>query len=137
MTPRRLMIRTVLKLRSRRCRFKHRSRRYPAYPKRPSESSARVRLCLTFGFQLELRLPGVVRHPVDDLARLVLGELDALGLSGLLVPVREAVPAEAGKLHEVDILHVAPLAKMGEEPPEGRGLELVACLFIHDETSLA
>src|SRR5579885_2183465 len=102
--------------------------------KAPPRRSARVRLHLALGFLLILRLPGGVRHAVDDLARLLLGELDPFGLGGLLVPVREAVPAEAGKLHEVDVLHVAPLAEMRNEPPEGFGLELCACLFVHGRT---
>src|SRR6185437_15798796 len=43
---------------------------------------------------------------------------------GLLVPVREAVAAEAGKVHEVDVLHVGAVAEVLHQPPESRGFEL-------------
>src|ERR1043165_602593 len=58
------------------------------------------------GFLLVLRLPFVVRHAVHALAALVLAQRHALGVGRILHPVRQAVAAEAGEIHQVDVLHV-------------------------------
>ena len=39
-----------------------------------------------------------------------------------MIPVRQAVAAEAGKLHQLDVLHVIALAQMFDESAKGRGL---------------
>src|SRR5262245_29454017 len=70
------------------------------------------------------RLPFLVGHAVDDLARGVLRELHASLGGRLLVPIGEAVAAEAGEVHEVDVLHIGALAEVLDEPPEGGGFEL-------------
>ncbi len=44
---------------------------------------------------------------------------------GLVEPVREAVPAKAGKAHEVDVLHILAQAQVVEQPPEGGRLDPV------------
>src|SRR3990170_22810 len=46
--------------------------------------------------RLVFRLPRVVRHAIDDLARLRLGEREAALLGRRPVPFRQAVAAEAG-----------------------------------------
>src|SRR6185369_10263718 len=91
-----------------------------------------VGLLLVAGsFLLVLRLPLVVRHAVDDLARLRIGHLEAL-LAGLLaVPARQAVAAESGEIHQVDVLHVRALLQVRNQAAEGRGLQFGAGLVIH------
>src|SRR5262249_15317700 len=55
----------------------------------------------------------------------------AVSRSSLLIPVREAVPAEASKLHEIDILDVIALAQMFNQSTKGCGLQLGAHPFFH------
>jgi len=71
---------------------------------------------------LELCLPSLIGHAVDDLSRLFFIERQALSGGSLLVPVREAVTAESGKLHQVNILHVTALAQMFNESTKRRRL---------------
>src|SRR5580704_220697 len=80
---------------------------------------------------LVLLAPLVVGHAVDDLARLRVAELDALFLGRRAVPFRQAVAAEPGQVHQVDILHVGTLAQMRDEGAEGRGFEFGAGLVVH------
>src|SRR4051812_9428318 len=61
-------------------------------------------LLVARGLVLVLGLPLVVRHAVDDLARLGIGDLDALLARLLAVPARQAIAAEAGQVHQVDVL---------------------------------
>src|SRR5581483_12521155 len=65
--------------------------------------------------------------------------LEALGLGGFLVPVAEAVAAEASKVHQVEVLHVGALAQMLDQPAEGGGFELGTGTVIHglDPQSIA
>src|SRR6185369_4202878 len=58
------------------------------------------------GPALVFRFPGLVGHAVDGLPALVLAQGDALGVGGVLEPVGQAVAAEAGQIHQVDILDV-------------------------------
>src|SRR5262245_41825618 len=57
-------------------------------------------------------LPVLEGHAVDHLAGPLLAELEATGAGRLLVPVGEAVAAEAGQVHQVDGLHVAARARV-------------------------
>src|SRR5689334_21773777 len=68
---------------------------------------------------LVLGLPFVVRHAVDDLTRLGIWDLDALLARLLAVPARQAVAAEAGQIHQVDVLYVGALLQMRDQPAEG------------------
>ena len=88
-------------------------------------------LLVARGFLLVLGLPLVVRHAVDDLARLGIGDLDALLARLLAVPARQAVAAEAGQIHQVDVLHVRALLQMRDQAAEGGGFELGAGLVVH------
>ena len=47
------------------------------------------------------------------------------------VPFRQAVAAEAGEVHQVDVLDVRPLAKMPDQPPERGRFKLGAGLVFH------
>src|SRR5262245_9636987 len=89
-------------------------------------------LLLARRFLLVLGLPFVVRHAVDDLARLGIGYLDAPRARLLAVPARQAVAAETGQIHQVDILHVGALLQMLDQPAKGGGFEFGAGLVVHD-----
>src|SRR4051794_27553085 len=82
------------------------------------------------GLLLVARLPLVVGHAVDQLAGLGVRQLDAARLRRLAVPAAEAVPAEAGEVHQVDVLDLGPLAQVLDQRAEGRGLELGAGLLV-------
>src|SRR3954471_5173815 len=69
-------------------------------------------------------LPGLIGHAVDSFAALVLAHRHALGVGRFLEPVRQAVAAEAGEVHQLDILHVSPRAKVLDQAAEHRGLQL-------------
>src|ERR1700719_475046 len=103
-------------------------------PRRP-ECGALIRARFTLVF----RLPLVVRHAVDELPALVLGHGNALGVGRLLHPVREAVAAEAGKVHQVDVLHLGTRSQMLDEAPEYGGFEVGArrIVGLHDQVLLA
>src|SRR4029453_2273500 len=88
-------------------------------------------LLLAARFLLVLRLPLLVRHAIDDLARLRVGERHALLLGGGAVPFRQAVAAEAGEIHQVDVLHVGAFAQVLDQAPERGGLQLGAGLVVH------
>src|SRR4051794_21077274 len=100
----------------------------------------RERVLLLAGrFALMLRFPFLVGHPVDALACFRPAQRDAAGLRLLLVPVRKTVAAETGEIHEIDVLDIASLAQMLEEPAERCGFELGLGLRIagHEEASLS
>ena len=82
-----------------------------------SSSSFSMRLGLVLG------LPFLVGHAVDDLPRFRLGHGEAARLRRLAIPVGEAVAAEAGEVHEVDVLHVAPRPEVLDQAAKGRRLE--------------
>ena len=84
------------------------------------------RLGLGLGGRLGLVAPApfVVGHAVDQLAGLVVGHRLAALLRGGAIPLGQAVPAEAGEVHQVDVLHVGALAQMRHQRPERGGLEL-------------
>src|SRR5216683_3290770 len=86
------------------------------------------RLLLGARLLLVLLAPFGVRHAVVDLARLRIAELDALLVGRGAVPFGQAVAAEAGEVHQVDILHVGALAQMRHQRAERRGFELGAGL---------
>src|ERR1700754_1199527 len=85
-------------------------------------------LLVARGFLLVLGLPVLVRHAVDDLAGLGIGDLDALLARFLAVPARQAVAAETGQVHQVDVLDIGALLEVRHQAPEGGGLEFGAGL---------
>src|SRR5262245_61395491 len=87
------------------------------------------------GRALVLRLPGLVGHAVDRLAALVLAERYPLRVSGVLEPIGEAIAAEAGEIHQIDVLDVGPRLQMLDQAPEGRRLELCSGFVVdcHDD----
>src|SRR5271166_1241856 len=70
------------------------------------------------------RLPGLVGHPIDAFAGLLLRDGEPALDGRLLIPIGEAIPAETRQIHQIDVLHPSVLAQMRNEPPEGRGLKL-------------
>src|ERR1044071_4700703 len=88
-------------------------------------------LLIARGFFLVLGLPLVVRHAVDDLARLGIGNLDALLARLLAIPARQAVAAEAGQIHQVDVLDVGALLQVRDQAAESGGFEFGAGLVVH------
>src|SRR5207249_8619023 len=74
--------------------------------------------------------PFVVGHAVDDLARLGVAERGALPLRRLAIPAREAIAAEPGEVHQIDVLHVRALAQMCDERAECPGFEFGAGLVV-------
>src|SRR3954451_239363 len=119
----------------------------PACPRRPSASSAAGaarrrlrcgsrgqsvrRLALLEGGELfrgrlalVTRLPVLVRHAVDVLAALILRQRHAARVGRVLEPVREAVAAKAGEVHEVEGLHVGSCPQMLDRPEKRRRLKL-------------
>src|SRR5579875_3827333 len=85
---------------------------------------------------LILLLPFVVRHAIDGLARFGIGQLDAALLGALAIPARQAIAAEAGEVHQIEILHVRALAQMRDQLAEGAGFELGAGLGVDIHDSL-
>src|SRR5580698_4091770 len=80
-------------------------------------------LLVARGLFLVLGLPLVVRHAVDDLAGLGVGDLDAARAGFLAVPARQAIAAETGQVHQVDILHIRALLQMRDQPAKSGGFE--------------
>src|SRR6266851_9790530 len=93
-------------------------------------------LLLGARFLLVLLAPFVIGHAVDDLARLGVAECDALFIGRGAVPFRQAVAAEAGEVHQVDVLYVGALAQMRDQRAVRRGFELGAGLVVHDPPPL-
>src|SRR5437660_4099232 len=93
---------------------------------------------LLFGgrFLLVLLAPLVIRHAVDDFTRLGVAERDALFVGRGAVPFRQAVAAEAGEVHQVDVLYVGALAQMRDQRAVRRGFKLGAGLVVHNPPPL-
>src|ERR1700751_4843088 len=68
-------------------------------------------------------LPGLIGDAVDRPAALVLAHGNALCVGGVLHPVGQAVAAEAGEIHQVDVLDIGPFTQMVDETPEGGGFD--------------
>src|ERR1700742_4725673 len=75
-------------------------------------------------FFLMLGLPLRERLPEDALARLILAHVHAAFDGGFAVPVGQAIAAETGQYHQVDVLHVAAfLVEMSQQATKRRGFE--------------
>src|SRR5579863_9663933 len=88
---------------------------------------------LLFGCRLLLVLlaPRVIGHAVDDLAGFGIAERDALFVGRGAVPFRQAVAAEAGEVHQIDVLDVGAFAQMRDQRAERRRFELGTGLVVH------
>ena len=84
--------------------------------------------------RLVTRLPLRLRHAVDRLPALVPGHRHAALVGGFLHPVRQAIAAEAGEIHQVDVLHVGAAAQMLDQAAVDRGFEFRGGLLVdgHD-----
>src|SRR5471032_3078369 len=83
------------------------------------------------GLFVVLGVPFVVGHAVDDLAGLGIGDFDPLFAGFLAIPARQAVAAETGQIHQVDVLNVGALLQVRHQPAKGGGFELGAGLVVH------
>jgi len=68
------------------------------------------------------------------LARLLQVHVEALVLGGGAIPLGEAVAAEAGEVHQVDVLHVRPLAQLRHQRPERGRFEGGSGVVVHRST---
>jgi hypothetical protein len=89
------------------------------------------------GLLLMKRPPFVIGHSIDPLPGCILGNRDASLGGGFLEPVRQAIPAEARQIHQVDVLDVASCPEMFDKAAEHRRFELGLSLGVdirHDPT---
>src|SRR6185437_1594370 len=80
---------------------------------------------------LVLCFPLFIRHAINHLARRRIGDRQAALLCRLAIPAREAIAAEAGEVHQVEVLHVGAFAQMLHQAAESRRLKLGLRLLIH------
>jgi hypothetical protein len=85
-----------------------------------------LRLLLRRGLGLVSGFPFGIGHAVHDRARLLVGEIEAAFLGRSPIPFGQAVAAEAGQVHEVDVLHLGMGAEMLDQRAKRRRLELHA-----------
>src|SRR5713226_8334257 len=90
-----------------------------------------VLLLVARSILLVLGLPLLVRHAVDDFAGLGVGDLDAARAGFFAVPARQAIAAEAGEVHQVEVLHIRAFLQMRDQPAKGGGFEFGAGLVVH------
>src|SRR5262245_61036229 len=81
-------------------------------------------------FALIFRLPLGIGHAIDMGARVLAGDSEALGPGGLLIPVGQAIAAEAGQIHQVDVLDIGASAQMLHKTAEHRGFKLGLGLLV-------
>src|SRR5581483_11863471 len=86
-------------------------------------------------FRLVLVAPFLVRHSVNDAARAIVGKIDAPLLRGRRVPLREPVAAEAGGVHEIDVLDVGAAPQVFHQTAESGGFDLGTGFVIHCDCS--
>ena len=65
------------------------------------------------------------------LERLTQEILDLAFVGGGLVPLGQAVAAEAREVHQVDVLHVLAAVQVGDQPAKGGGFKFQALLIGH------
>src|ERR1700742_877173 len=80
------------------------------------------------GLFLKLRFPGLVRHAVDGFTALVLGHCHALGVGRILEPIRQAIAAEAGQIHQIDVLHISARPQRLDQAPNNAASSSVLVL---------
>ena len=77
---------------------------------------------LCSGWWLVFILPLAVGHAIDNLPRLLVVHWDISFLRGGGIPLAQAVAAEIGKNHKVDILDLLMIVQMLQQAAEGSGL---------------
>jgi hypothetical protein len=58
-------------------------------------------------------------------------DVDALLARGFVVPLGQAIAAEARENHELDVLHIPPLVEMSDQAAQDSGVESVSGGGIH------
>jgi len=69
-------------------------------------------------------LPLGICHAVNDFAGIWIGDGNALIGGGLAIPAAEAIAAETGEIHQIDILGVGAFAQVLHQAAKGGGFEL-------------
>src|SRR6516225_8152318 len=88
------------------------------------------------GVLLVFGAPFVIGHAVDDLAALLLGHRDSLGVGGIFHPVGEAVAAKTGQIHQIDVLHVGARAQVLDQAAVDGGFEFRTGILIDSHNLL-
>src|SRR6266851_10080478 len=88
------------------------------------------------GLLLKLGPPLVIRHAVDHLPRFRVREREAALLGLGPIPFRQAVPAKAGQVHQIDVLDIGPLAQMLDEAAKRCRFEFGAGLVVHRDLQI-
>src|SRR6056297_1143876 len=84
------------------------------------------------GLGLIGRFPLIHAHAIENFTRFHLVHVDAAGVRRLLIPATQAIAAEAGEFHHVDVLHIRPVFhQVLTQAAKGRRFEFHAGLFIH------
>ena len=86
-------------------------------------------------FGLIFSLPLGVGHAVDRFAGFVHAQLDVHVIGCGLVPFGQAVAAETGQRHQVDVLHILATAQVADQVAEGRSFQFKTLLLGHDRLS--
>lgn len=82
--------------------------------------------------RLEAVFPFLIRHAINRLQSIRIGEfVHAQFLGSRMVPFGQAIAAEIGDDHELDVLHLGMRAEMIHQPAEYRGLEFGTLGFVH------
>ena len=85
---------------------------------------------LLAGFWLAC-LPLRIGHAIDLLARGVPRQAKPRRVTGLHQPIGQAVAAEAGMDHQINILHISPLGQMCHKLAKSRRFQRLLRCFIH------
>lgn len=96
---------------------------------------AALELCelLCTGRGLELLLPLINGHAVNVLLCLAVIHIHCLGFGRSQVPFCQAVTAESGQVHQVDILHIGPVLQVFDQSAKCRGFNFNLLLSGHDK----
>jgi hypothetical protein len=80
-------------------------------------------LLLRARFFLMLGAPLVIRLAIDEFAAFFLGHGQTFFIRRVLHPVRQAVAAETGQIHQIDVLDVGTGAQVADQAPENGGFQ--------------
>src|SRR5471032_2353288 len=88
-------------------------------------------LLLRASLLLVLGFPLAVRHAVNHFTGSVEAQVDLLFIGSGLVPLRQAVTAETGEVHQVDVLHILAAVQVRDQSTKGGGFKFEAFLIGH------
>ena len=82
------------------------------------------------GGLLVFLLPLGVRHTVDPFTGVGVRKLKTLLAGRFRVPAAQAIAAEAGSDHQIDVLHFLVLVQVLEQAPQHRCFQVPACILV-------